>query len=122
MHPKLKNTQINKTTFKWNDSVFRLTGYYFVYNTRDEKRIFACVNKKEANAVSGYGVCGVILPIEEVQFLSRQSSFKNRQSNRKNMISRDRWKYHFLKKLPMGLSERQVNNRIVKEIVDETDA
>lgn len=118
MHLLLKNTKVNKTTFRWNGNEFRLTGYYFIYKTKDNKNIFACVNKNCANAVSGYGVCGIILPVEEIEFLPRISKFGHKP-NRKPKIDKDRWKYHFLKSLPLGLTERQVNNRINKKILDE---
>lgn len=120
MHPLLKNTQVNKTTFRWikHGGEFRLSGYYYVYNTKDGERIFACVNKNCANAVSGVGVCGIILMVEDVEFLPRISKYGHKE-NRKRMIDQDRWKYHFLKSLPLGLTKRQVDNRSMKKILDE---
>ncbi len=121
MNRKLKDTIINKTTFQWvgHDSEFRLTGYYYIYNTSDGDRLFACVEKENANGVSGVGACGIILHTDDIKILSRVSVFKG-TSNRQRMIESDKHRFEFLKSLPLGLTKKQVDDAIIENMLNST--
>lgn len=123
MDKRLLGKTINKTTFRRkkgnNGHSFRLTGYYFMYRTSDGELLYAHVDKRQANSVSGYGVCGIIAPIGEVKFLKRLSKFGRGSGTRMQWIKNDRDKYKLLKSLKPGLTKAQVDEILLDKIMDD---
>lgn len=108
---------INKTTFEHHGSTYRLTGFYFVYKTSDNERFFAKVKLEDANSISGVGVAGCIVPIEEVKFLRRISKYPAEKYKSVERIETE--KYEFLKSLPKGLTSNQLQDKQMDAIFDK---
>lgn len=108
---------INKTTFEHKGSTYRLTGFYFVYLTSNNKRYYAKVELKNANAISGVGVGGCIVPMNEVKFLSRISKHPAEKNGHRYRLETE--KYEFLKSLPNGLTDKEVDDRQMEEFFEK---
>ena len=103
---------------------YRVTGFIYVYTTSDGERKFVNVRKRNANHVNGYGVCGVIVPFDQIKLsgfsIKRRRHF--RKVNRKHinwLIKKDRDNYKFYKSLPKGLSNNELEDIILDKIMND---
>jgi len=108
----------NKTTFRYDGRDYRLTGYYFTYETSDKQHLHARVNKLEANTISGYGIAGCIVPINDVKWLRRISKHHGESSDTARIL-KDRDRYLLLRGLPKGLSSNTVDELITDRILED---
>jgi hypothetical protein len=109
----------NKTTFSYGNNTYRLSGYYFAYVTSNGEQLLARVKKLQANAVSGSGIAGCIVPIDQIEFLGRLSKHPGNGGRDAERIKQDRSKYKFLKSLPKGLTSDVVSEMHIDKLMDD---
>lgn len=107
---------INRTTFEYRGADYRLTGYYWGYKVKGGQTEYIRCAKEECNAVSGYGVCGVIVPCHEVKFLDRVSFYIGSTEQEINDIHIGKLKFY--KSLPEGLTEKEISTRLVNSLLE----
>lgn len=110
----LKNTTIGRTCFrdtreKYKSYIsssdnYRLSGYMYIYEFSGGGRIFVSVPKELANAVSGSGVAGCILKLEDIEILERETTWsdelvKNEIDSQERRAKTDKPKYELIKKI-----------------------
>jgi hypothetical protein len=123
----LKNTTIGRTCFRdtrekksiYSSNNYRLSGYMYIYEFSDGGRIFVSVPKELANAVSGTGVAGCILKLEEIEILDKETSVpdeyvKNEIDSQEIRVKTEKPKYELIKKIEdaygPGLTEDEYKN------------
>lgn len=119
----LENTILGRSNFEYKGNTYRLNGYKYVYYFKDGGRIFANVNKEDANAVNGSGVAGVIADLDKVTFIDRVTPWSEErlieiERSFKNRIENDKELYKTLKNLPHGLTEKEYEDIVIDEATD----
>lgn len=122
----LENSILDKSCFEYDGDTYRLRGYYFVYTLANGDREFAAVSKENSNSVSGSGVSGVIAPLQDIKWIDEQTlSTEERiqqeieSSNRR--IEESKFKYEFLKSLPVGITRDKYEEMIIDRLMDDLD-
>ncbi len=108
----INDTRIGQTLFKYKDRRYRLVGYIFSYNFSDGSKKYASVNKEDANCIEGVGVAGTIAPLEDVEFLSKTTTWDEEtligdEQTEKIHIEEDKRIFDFIKTLPIGLTQKE---------------
>lgn len=117
---KLENVKIGSNVFSYKGHTYRLTGYIFTYEFKDSKeKKYLNVNKKDATHVSGYGIMGIIAPIEDVIFLDRTTNWSDDDiqyeiNDHISMIEEDKNSFDFISKLQKGLTMDEFRKAVVK--------
>lgn len=119
----LENTTIGKSIFEYKGSTYRLTGYKYIYRFKGGDSKFASVNKQDANAVSGYGVCGVIADLDKVIFTNETTPWsyerlREVENSFKLRVETEKYLYEFLKSLPQGLTEDEYEDIVIDNATD----
>lgn len=117
----LNNSRIAETTFEYNGSIYRLTGYMFVYEIVDADTKRAFVNKENATHVTGSGVCGCVAPIDKVIFLEENTVWDEdliqlEERRQERNVKNDSDRYDFLKDLPKGLTDEEYFDIVIASI------
>jgi len=108
----LNNTTIGRTCFrdtrekksKYSSNEYRLSGYLYVYDFSDGGRTWAAVPKELANAVTGSGVAGCILKLEDIEILDRETNWsdelvKTQIDGQERRAETEKPKYEMIKKI-----------------------
>jgi hypothetical protein len=101
---------------------YRVTGFIYVYTTSDNQKHYIHVPKWKANCVSGYGICGVIVPFNQIRLTEfkikkRWHFFKVDRVHTNWLIEQDKEKYKFYKSLPEGLSSKEIQDITIDQIM-----
>ena len=110
----LQNTTIGRTCFRdtrekyksyiSSSNNYRLSGYMYIYEFSGGGRIFVSVPKELANAVSGTGVAGCILKLEDIEILDKETGLpdeyvKSEIDSQKKRAETEKPKYEMIKKI-----------------------
>jgi hypothetical protein len=108
--------RIGKTCFRYKDSNFRLSGFYFIYRLSDGEKLFAHCEPQDANGVGGSGICGVITELSQIEILDTETQWDEellleKQNSNKRSIENDLMRFSWLKFLsklkPSGTMSRK---------------
>lgn len=108
----LQNTTIGRTCFRdtrerksqFSSNEYRLDGYLYVYDFSDGGRTWATVPKELANAVTGSGVAGCILKLEDIEILDRETPWSDERvaeevKSQQRRAETEKPKYEMIKKI-----------------------
>lgn len=98
---------------------YRVTGFYWVYTTKEGQNVHIHVPKRLATHVGGYGIAGVIVPFAEIKLtkikIAKRWFFRRHENRHLNfLIKQDRQKYAMYKGLPKGLSNKELSDTILE--------
>jgi hypothetical protein len=102
---------------------YRVTGFYWVYTTTDGQNIYINVHKRLATHVSGYGICGVIVPFDKIKLtkikIAKRWFFRTSDRTYINwLIKQDKRKYEMYKLIPKGLNSKQLSHIVIDMAVE----
>ena len=118
---QLNSLVIGKSIFSKNGNTYRLTAFLYVYKTVDGDMKRAYVDRENANAVSGTGVCGCICDIDDI-IISDETIEHDRFINKERytkQINDDKSFYEFLLSLEPNLTEEEFEDKLIDSIMGD---
>lgn len=119
----LENAILHRSTFKVKgEHTYRLSGFMYVYVLSDGDRLFAYVNREDANAVSGIGIAGSIVEFGEFEFTDEVTPFSDdyiekMQKGSSRRIIMDVERFEFLKTIKPNLSRKEYEDFVIDYII-----
>lgn len=107
-------SRVNRSGFEHKGRTYRLTGYYFVYEVADGKPLWIRCKKEDCTHVSGTSTAGVIADIDEVSWFDGVSA--STLPTDWKLAPMDIMNYNFYSKLPQGLTEDQLLDKVIEVI------
>lgn len=112
---------IFKNIFEYKGNSFGLQRWLYIYNFSDGGNIFATVNFKNANGVSGSGVSGIVIEISKIKWLDKKTLFSETFINERILsnskrILEDYELYKYLKSLPKNMSKKEYEDYLIDNL------
>lgn len=114
---------VGLTKIMYKNDWYRLSGYYYTYQSANGHKRFIRVPKIFSNSVSITGVCGFIIgydQIQELKFGIVGKGFFFREEMRTKFRRKYEWKkFWFFVRLPKGTTEEQIMDLAFEQIMKD---